>query len=154
MPMFIARTGAAAAPALLLLLAASDAPLAAGLWETRNVPGVATLDGTKLEDLPIGPIKTAQICLSAAEASDPARFFARDMVGCTIGSASASRGRLTVEGTCPNQVEGPDGSFELNGKYDGGSYEVDFATSSLGENGLMTFSGKMTGRRIGACTAP
>ncbi len=143
---------AALAPALLLLAAAGDSPIAQGLWETRNTPGVATLDGRPLDNLPLGDIKTDQLCLGGAAAADPVRFFARDLdQGCTIASGTASAGKVRIEGTCPNQLEGPDGTFLLTGRYDRGSYEIDFATSAVGDNGRMTFSGKMTGRRIAAC---
>ena len=148
------RAFAIGAAASSLLVAAADTPLASGMWEMRNTPGVATLDGRALDDLPIGPIKTEMVCLSAAEAAKPVGFLTRDLgADCTVSSGTVADGRVKVAGRCPNQVEGPDGTFELAGRLGGNSYEVDFATSAIGENGRMTFSGKMTGRRIGSCTA-
>ena len=143
---------AALAPALLLLAAAADSRVAQGLWETRNTPGVATLDGRPLAELPLGEIKTDKLCLSGAAAADPVRFFARDLdQGCTIASGRASGGKVRIKGTCPNQLEGPDGTFLLTGRYDRNSYAIDFATTAVGDNGKMTFSGRMTGRRVAAC---
>lgn len=145
---------AAAAPLLLLIAAAADTPVGAGLWETRNTPGVATLDGRALGELPIGDIKTDTVCLSASAAADPVRFLARDLPeGCTVISGKASRGIVKISGTCPNQLEGPDGTFTLVGRYGRDSYDVDFATTAIGNNGTMTFSGKMLGTRVGACGA-
>ncbi|HEV2078857.1 MAG TPA: DUF3617 family protein [Allosphingosinicella sp.] len=144
----------AAVPGLILLLGAGDVPLSGGLWEIRNTPGVATLDGRELNELPIEPIETQKICISPAEAADPVRFFARDMdEGCTIKSASAAGGKVKIVGTCPNQIEGPDGSFELTGGHSAEAYEIDFATTAFGDNGRMTFSGKLNGRRVGDCPA-
>ena len=146
-----ARTIAAVAP-LLLLLAAADTPFSSGLWEIRNLPGVATLDGRALEELPLGPIKIQTICLGPAEASKPITFLTRDLgADCTVKTASLSRGQVQVAGTCPNQLEGPEGSFQLGGKIGAAGYDVDFATTAFGDNGRMTFSGKMTGRRVGSC---
>lgn len=142
------------APALLLVAAAADSPIAEGLWETLNTPGIATLDGRPLENLPLGDIKTDRTCLGGAAAADPVRFFARDIgEGCTIASGTATGGKVRIEGTCPNQLDGPDGTFLLTGRYDRESYEMEFETSAVGDNGRMTFSGKMTGRRVAACPA-
>jgi hypothetical protein len=146
------RALALAALASSLLVAASDARLASGLWEMRNTPGVATLDGRVLSELPIGPIKTQTICLAPSEAA--VRFLTRDLgADCSVGRATTTGGRIDVQGTCPNQVEGPDGSFRLAGTVRSRSYAVEFATTAVGENGRMTFSGKLSGRRIGNCPA-
>ena len=140
---------------LLLLTGSADPPLAPGQWELRNTPGVARLDGRALKELPIGPIRSEMVCLSASEALSPARFLIRDLgEDCTVKNAKVARGRVRIAGTCPNQVEGPDASFQLSGRYDRNSYAVAFATVAVGENGRMTFSGKMTGRRVGACAGP
>lgn len=137
---------------LLLLLAASDTPFSSGLWEVRNLPGVATLDGRPLDELPIGPIKTQTICLGPAEASKPITFLTQDLgADCQVKTAKLSGGQVEVAGTCPNQLVGPEGSFRLVGQLGGSSYDVEFATTAFGDNGRMTFSGKMTGRRVGSC---
>ncbi len=142
------------AAASSLLLAAGDAPLASGLWEIRNTPGVATLDGRPLVDLPLGPIKTQTLCLGSSETKDPVRFFARDLgEDCAIATANLAAGQVRIAGTCPNQIEGPDSTFELAGKVNSDRYDVGFATTAVGDNGRMTFSGKMTGRRVGSCGA-
>ena len=60
-------------------------------------------------------------------------------------------GKVKIAGTCPNQLEGPESTFEPIGRYDGDSYRVDFATAAVGDNGRMTFSGTMTGRKTGVC---
>ena len=142
----------AVAPSLLLLLGATNASLEPGMWEMRNTPGVATLDGQALDELPIGPIKTQTICLAARDAANPLRLLTRDLgQDCAVARATIAHGKVRIGGTCPNQLEGPDGSFELTGTLGRDSYQVDFATSAVGDNGRMTFSGRMTGRRVGAC---
>ena len=143
-----------AVPSLLLFLTAANASLKSGMWEIRNTPGVATLDGRALDQLPIGPIRTQTICLAAQEAANPVLLLTRDLgQDCAVVSATVAGGRVRIGGTCPNQLEGPDGTFELTGKLGRDSYQVDFATSAVGDNGRMTFSGKMTGRRVGNCSA-
>ena len=149
------RTGKlAAAPALVLLLASGAAPLKTGAWEILNTPGVAALDGQALNELPIEPVTSSRICLTAKDAADPAAFFNRDMdSACKISKSSAAGGEVHIAGTCPNQVgEGPEGQFELKGKFDSTSYDIDFATIAFGENGKMTFSGNLKGRHLGSCT--
>ena len=137
----------------LALTAASDTQLQPGLWEIVNTPGVATLDGRELDDLPLGPIKTQQVCLPAAELADPARFFARDTAAdCRIVSSSLAAGQVSIVGACPNPEEGNEGALELKGRYEPTSYQLDFATRAEDFQGVMTFSGKLTGRRIGECT--
>jgi hypothetical protein len=146
----LARVGAMAL--LPLLLGAADTTLAPGLWEVINTPGVATLDGHELDDLPLGPIKTQQICLTPALAADPARFFARETeADCRITSASVAGGRIEIVGACPNPEEGNEGEVKLSGRYGRDTYEIDFASKAEDFQGVMTFSGKLTGRRVGSC---
>ena len=149
---FPLRIALSSALLLLTLAAASDAQLRPGLWEVVNQPGVATLDGKELDDLPLGPIKTQQICLAAGDAADPARFFARDTAAdCRILSSSLAGGQVRIKGACPNPEEGNEGAVELSGKFDATSYKLDFATRAEDFQGVMTFSGKLTGRRVGEC---
>lgn len=144
----------AAPGALLLLAAAADAPLSPGLWEISNAPGQATLDGKVLDDLPLGEIRTQQVCLAAAEAGDPVRFFARDtQENCRITSGKAAAGKVEIAGICPDPEAGTEGTVKLSGRFTTDSYELDFATSAEDFQGVMTFSGKLTGRRVGPCTA-
>ena len=140
--------GAALAP---LLLGAADTQLAPGLWELINTPGVAALDGHELDDLPLGPSRTQQVCLTAAEAADPARFFARDTeADCRITRASVAGGTVEIEGACPS-AEGNDGVVKLSGRYGTDGYDIDFSSRAEDFQGVMTFSGKLTGRRVGDC---
>jgi hypothetical protein len=146
------RLALSSAPLLLTLAAASDAQLRPGLWEVINTPGLATLDGKELDDLPLGPIKKQQICLATGEAADPARFFARDTAAdCRILSSSLAGGEVRIKGACPNPEEGNEGAVELSGRFDATSYQLDFATRAEDFQGVMTFSGKLTGRRVGEC---
>ena len=143
-----------AAAAVFLPLLASGAPaLDSGTWEILNTPGVATLDDQVLNDLPIEPIKSSKMCVTERDAADPAAFFKRDMdAECTVSRSNTSGGIVDIAGTCPNQLEGPDSRFELKGKFDSRSYDIDFATTAFGDNGKMTFSGNLKGRRLGSCT--
>lgn len=138
---------------LPLLLASADVTLAPGKWEVTNLPGVATLDGRELDDLPLGPIKTQEVCLAAADAADPARFFARDTAAdCKITSARLTAGTVEIVGACPNPDEGNEGLLKLSGRYTADAYELDFSTRAEDFQGVTTFSGKLTGRRIGTCS--
>lgn len=148
------RRSAMLMPALALIAAAADTPLSPGLWEIRNTPGLATLDGQPLDDLPLGEIRTQQVCLAAADAADPAAFFARDtQADCRITGVAAAGGQIDIQGVCPNPDEGTEGTLKLSGRYASDSYELDFSTRAEDFQGVMTFSGKLTGRRIGACPA-
>ena len=151
--MLVARVRAAVlAPALLLLVGASDLTIAPGLWQVRNTPGTATLDGKELDDLPLGPVQTQEICVSAADAADPVAFFARDTKDeCRITKGVAADGRVDITGNCPNPEEEREGTMKLTGRYTADSYEIDFATTSEDFQGVMTFSGKLTGKHVGAC---
>jgi hypothetical protein len=136
-----------------LLLAGSDVKLTPGLWELVNTPGVATLDGRELDDLPLGPIRKQEVCLAAAESADPAAFFARDTAAdCRITRATLAGGKVEIAGACPNPEEGNEGALTLSGQYSPDRYELDFATRAEDFQGVMTFSGKLTGRRIGDCS--
>ena len=142
----------ALAPALFLVVGASDASISPGLWQVRNTPGVATLDGKELDDLPLGPIQNQEVCVSAAEAADPVAFFARDTKNeCRITEGTASGGTVRISGRCPNPEEEREGTMKLTGRYTSNSYEIDFATTSEDFQGVMTFSGKLTGKHVGAC---
>jgi hypothetical protein len=142
---------AALAP-LFLLIGAGDVQLSPGLWEVRNTPGVATLDGKVLDDLPLGEIKTQRICLAASEAADPVAFFARDTKeNCRVTSGNAAAGKVAIAGVCPNPEEGTEGTMKFEGRYAGDSYALDFATTATDFQGVMTFSGTLTGRRVGPC---
>ena len=140
-------------PAALLAGASKDVRIEAGLWEVVNTPGVATLDGRALSDLPLFEIETEQVCLSDAEAANLAALLpggTRDE--CRITETLMAGGVLKVRGICPNEGF-EDGSFRLDGRYQAGRYEVGFETTAYGDNGRMTFSGKLVGRRVGDCPA-
>ena len=140
------------APLLALATGASAPSLSPGLWQVRNTPGVATLDGKELDDLPLGPVKVQEICVAPSDAADPIAFFARDTKDeCQITSSKADGGKVEITGRCPVPEEQREGTMKLTGRYDSDSYEIDFATTAEDFQGLMTFSGKLTGKRVGAC---
>lgn len=140
------------APAMFLVVGASGSSISPGLWQLRNTPGIATLDGKELDDLPLGPIKIQELCIAPADTVDPVAFFARDTKEqCQITNGSAAGGKVDISGRCPNPEEETEGSMKLSGRYDAESYELDFATTAEDFQGVMTFSGKLTGKRIGAC---
>lgn len=137
----------------LPLLAASDAaPLEAGLWEVTNTPGVAKLDGRELSDLPLFEIVSQQLCLTPEEAANPARFLAGDLAGeCELGAVAVRGARLSLSGICPSPDGREPGSVVLAGAAEPGRYSLEFETITFGENGKMSFTGKLSGRRIGPC---
>lgn len=138
----------------LLLAAAGDVPLAPGLWEVRNTPGIATLNGRALHELPLGEIKTQRLCVTATEAADPGAFFSRDTAAdCTIGYSVLKGGHVAIDGTCPGEDRARPGTLALKGHYTPTSYDIAFVTIAHGDDGTMTFSGRLTGQRVGACPA-
>ncbi|HEX8668127.1 MAG TPA: DUF3617 family protein [Allosphingosinicella sp.] len=146
------RTIFALGSALLLLAASDVAPLKTGLWEVTNTPGVAKLDGRALNDLPLFEIVSQQLCLTPAEAANPARFLAGDLAGeCELGAVAVTDGRLSLSGVCPSPDGREPGSVVLTGALERERYSLAFETVTFGENGKMSFSGKLSGRRIGEC---
>ena len=144
------------APASLLCAAASsEVALSPGLWQIMNTPGQATLDGRNLTELPLSVLKPERICLSPAQARDPATFLPGDIrPDCRITESTAAAGKLRIRAVCPGEGGFGDATLSLDGRFDKDDYEVRFETASHGDNGRMTFSGKLTGRRIGKCRAP
>ena len=101
-----------------------------GLWEIRSIPGAATLDGKVLDDLPLGESRTERVCLAAAQAADPAAFFARDtQQDCKITRSNTAAGRVDISGSCPSPEDGSDGTMKLSGRYSSDSYELELATA-------------------------
>ena len=139
---------------LLMLLAAAPA-LEPGLWEQRNDPGAASLAGRPLDDLPIDAIKTDRICLTPAEAAEPAKWFSRDTASdCTLNRAALYGGKVDIAGSCRPPDDGlKRGTVKLTGRYDPRSFDIAFTTTTDTAQGLMGFSGRMRGRRVGDCPA-
>ena len=141
--------------AAALLAGAPSAPLRPGLWRFTNTPGAATLDGRPLSELPVGPVTSETVCLTPADAAQPARWLARDLLGdCTLTRTGVAGGAVDISGVCPASDMGrAPGSLRLTGRYTATSYDLRFATIAHGENGTMGFSGAMTGARVGNCPA-
>ena len=138
------------------LLAAAPAPaLRPGLWQFRNVPTGAALDGRPLADLPAAPATDETICLAPADAADSARWLARDTgADCTITRRAMSGGKVDIAGTCsPAEDRGAPGTLHLSGTWTPTGYRLTFATVAHGENGAMSFTGTMTGHHVGDCPA-
>lgn len=143
-------------PILALMLLAATAPAAfqPGQWQVATAPGTATLDGKPLGDLPYsGPDAPDSFCLAAAQAADPAAWLARDIApGCTLTRRVIAGGRVDLAGTCPPQAPGlPRGTVRLTGRYSPTGYALRFVTTNPSENGVMGFTGTMTGKRVGEC---
>jgi hypothetical protein len=141
--------------AALPLLVGAGAPvaLAPGLWRIATVPQAATLDGRRLADLPYDAPPPDEVCLSAADAADPARWFARDSApGCRWSQRSVAGGRVRLSGTCPAEEAGqPAGSTRIAGRWSANRYDLRFATIAHGSNGRMGLDGATTGVRVGPC---
>lgn len=96
------------------------------------------------------------MCLSAADAADPAHWFTRDSApGCRWTRRSVSGGRVEIVGTCPAEEPGqPAGVTHLTGRWSRDRYALRFATIAHGSNGRMGLDGTITARRIGTCPGP
>ncbi|HEU0045128.1 DUF3617 domain-containing protein [Sphingomonas sp.] len=137
----------------LLLAAASPAGFTPGLWQVTSAPGTATLGGRSLGDLPYdAPATPGEVCLSAADAANGA-WLARDLgPGCTLTSRKLVKGRIDLAGTCAPQAPGlARGTVRITGRWTTTSYDLRFTTRNPSENGVMGFTGTMSGKRIGAC---
>jgi hypothetical protein len=132
----------------------AGSPVAPGLWETRNAPGTASLDGRPLKELPLPPLEPERVCLSPADAADPARFLAGATApDCRITSSTWAAGRARVEASCASPDGGKEGKMILSGRYSKDQYTIGFDTTAYGNNGRMGFTGKLIGRRLGDCPA-
>lgn len=141
-------------PALLLLLAAAPAGFTPGQWQLTSAPGTATLDGRPLRDLPYTPPTAPEtMCVTASELRDPAAWLARGVAeGCTFTRRSIAGGRIAMTGTCAPQAPGlARGTLRLTGRWTPTGYDLRFTTANPSENGVMGFTGTMTGKRVGAC---
>jgi hypothetical protein len=147
-------TKIAAAALAVLLAGGSEGPaLLAGLWEVTNTPGVARLNGRELKDLPLFQIRTEQVCVTPEVAANPAAFLAGDVAGhCDLNDVTVSNGRLQVSGVCPSADGGEPGTLAMQGPLERERYEIHFETSSSNDNGRMSFTGKLSGRRLGECS--
>lgn len=141
--------------AALPLLVGASAPsgMKPGLWRIASAPVAATLDGRRLADLPYDAPPPDEVCLSAADAADPAAWFTRDAApGCRWSSRSTARGRVAIAGACPAEEVGqPDGSTRITGRWTATRYDLRFATLANGSNGRMGLDGTTTGVRLGDC---
>ena len=137
----------------LLTLAAVAPALQSGRWQVTSAPTGATLDGRPLGDLPYTPPAPQSLCLTATDAADPAAWLARDAAkGCALTTRTLAGGRVELSGTCPPSAKGlTRGTVRITGRWTPTSYDLRFVTTNPSENGVMGFSGAMTGRRIGAC---
>lgn len=141
---------------LPLLAAATPVKLRPGLWHIASAPAGASLDGRHLDDLPYTPPAGPDtICLTPAQAADPAAWLARDSAqGCTLTRNTVAGGKVDIAGSCPPQATGlARGTVKLAGRWTPTSYALRFATTNPSENGVMGFTGTLTGKRIGDCPA-
>ena len=138
----------------LLVGAVAPAGLTPGLWQLSSAPGTATLDGRPLGDLPYTPpTAPEQVCVSAAQVADTAGFLSRGVAeGCTFARRSTARGRVDLTGTCQPQAPGlARGRVRVTGRWTPTSYDLHFTTANPSENGVMGFTGTMSGKRVGTC---
>lgn len=140
--------------ALPLLTAATPAGFTPGLWQITSAPGTATLNGQPLGDLPYTPPAAPEsVCVPASVLKNPAAWLSRTVAeGCTLTRRSVARGQVDIAGSCPPQAPGlAKGAVRLTGRWTPVGYDLRFVTTNPSENGVMGFTGSMTGKRIGSC---
>lgn len=141
--------------ALLLLAATTATTPQPGLWAITSAPQQATLNGRPLGDLPYTPPTAPERqCLGAADLTDPVAFVAKQAPpGCAVAGRLATAHGVTLTGTCPPQADGlARGNFHLIATWTQTTYSIRFSTSNPSENGVMGFTGRVDGRRVGACS--
>lgn len=142
-----------ALPLLAATPATAPTGFTPGLWQVESAPGKATLNGRSLGNLPYdAPAAPGTICLTATDANSGA-WLARDIApGCTLTRRKLGKGRIDFAGTCAPQAPGlARGAVRLSGRWTRTSYDLRFTTRNPSENGVMGFTGTMTGKRIGDC---
>lgn len=137
----------------VLLLAATPAGFLPGRWELTSKPGTASLDGRPLGDLPYMATAPESVCVKAAELRDPATWLSRDVPRtCTVTRRKVTGGNVDIAGTCAPQAPGlARGTVRITGRWTPTGYDLRFVTANPSENGVMGFTGTVTGRRTGAC---
>lgn len=68
-----------------------------------------------------------------------------------MAGAGTRRSLAGAAGACPNLEEGNESAVEFSGRYGSDSYDIELLSRAEDFQGVMTFSGKLTGRRGGAC---
>ena len=138
----------------LLLAATAPAGFQPGRWLVSSEPATATLNGRPLGDLPYqAPTEPQYLCLTPTQVADAAAWLTHDAAAdCTLTRRSLASGRVNLTGSCAPVSPGASrGTVSFTGRWTPTSYRVRFATTTASENGVMGFSGVLTGRRVGEC---
>lgn len=145
-----------AASSVLLLAAAPSPPLTPGLWEHSLVFVLDQVNGSdavaeRMQGLLPTP-KPTRDCYDAGELTDPSRFLLDGTDRrCRFSRIDMAAGKLSAAGDCTDA--GRSMHVEGSGSYTATGYDFTF-TGTGAANGLdMTFRGRDSARRVGACPA-
>ena len=129
--------------------------LAAGQWETTTELTNVTAQDKGIPVLNASDKTTISTCIGETEGKKPAPAVLAGMEDCTYDNVYMTRGRITASMSCTKP--GLSGKILVSSE---GSYTADgFETNAdiqtyLPTDGDVRAAAKITGKRVGACTAP
>lgn len=137
--------------------APADTTLAAGQWETTTeVTQLTKLDpGAPKIDTPAGTKASFTSCLPEADRKKPAAaLFAGTADKCEYKDFYMARGRLNATLSCTRDGLQGNVLHSIDGSNDADSFEGERSTSTqLVTDGDVRIIAKISGRRVGECTA-
>lgn len=144
--------GESAPPANETATAAVPAAFPVGEWEVSStVERIASTDGsTPAVSAKEGDKATRKACV--ADADQLSKLFADEGADCKVTTTYARQGRINTAYQCqrPGGLTTP----TVNGRYTADTLDVTVDTASmLSGTGDYTMSSKVTGQRLGDCTA-
>ncbi len=145
--------------ALPFLLAAAPAPpLAPGLWEETLVYALDSVNGSEdAAQRMQGTLPSPQPrrdCYTAADLADARAIFLAGAEGsCHFGRFAMADGKIDAAGDC-SDGRGQTMQVTGSGHYTPAGYDFDFTGSGQSGKLSLTFRGRDSGRRVGACSPP
>ncbi|HYJ31362.1 MAG TPA: DUF3617 family protein [Allosphingosinicella sp.] len=128
----------------------SAVSLQPGEWEmTTTIIRMSVPEPTT--NLPVPPPHTARVCVTPEQAASPARDLTESLDGCTGQNHWGPDGRIEVSLLC----ETPQGAVQLriDGHHRATAVDLNQQVSTRWEGSTLVMDARITGRRIGECTA-
>jgi hypothetical protein len=139
----------------LLLAAAPSPPLAPGLWEETLVFALDSVNGSADAAAHMASAlpdrKPQRACYTDADLAHPQDIFlAGAEQACRFNRFTMSGGRIEASGEC-SDGRGQTMKVSGTGSYTAAGYDFSFTGTGRAGNLDLTFRGRDSGRRIGAC---
>ena len=137
----------------LLAMSADSVTIEQGRWTETISTVSATLNGKPVPKDQLGDEVTHRsICITAAEAADPALYFKSQTIGgnCGAPTGTVGNGKMALAGAC-QAGENPAAIIELDGSYAGKSYRADIRAKSNPPAGEVIVNMRIEGAHEGQC---